>query len=142
MTNVKKQKVLFLLSGEENKIKEALILRLEKLGYVKRDAVYTDLSYDKSTHDVLRKSDHVANAVIKVTDFINPQAKISQIRSKLKDIFTSIVDLELGPSSSILLVSNDELRSNIDFGITLSDRTISEEEKTRLLVNRRKQKSN
>lgn len=138
MTSWVKRKVLFVLVGEDEKIKSLVIQRLRKLGYVNHDNVFTDINYDKSPQLPVWKKDSPGNALINVTDLIDPNAKSDQIKKKFTSSFNAVMVVSLRRDTKIPFVKDDELREQIEYGISLSDSTVSSEERLNLFLSRRR----
>lgn len=136
--SVKERKVLFVLVGEDEKLKGLVIQRLQKLKYVSRDNVFTDINYDKSSQLPVWKKDNSINGLINVTDLIDPNAKSDQIKKKFTGMFNAVMVVIIRPGSQIPFVKDDELREQIEYGISLSDATVPSEERLNLFLSRRR----
>lgn len=136
--SVKERKVLFVLVGEDEKLKALVIQRLQKLKYVSRDNVFTDINYDKSSQLPVWKKDNSINGLINVTDLIDPSAKSDQIKKKFTGMFNAVMVVAIRPGSQIPFVKDDELREQIEYGISLSDTTVPSEERLNLFLSRRR----
>lgn len=136
--STKDRKVLFVLIGEDEKIKGLVTQRLQKLGYVSRDNVFTDINYDKSSQLPVWKKDTPGNALINVTDLIDPNAKSDQIKKKFTNSFNAVMAVSLRSDTKIPFLKEDELREQIEYGISLSDTTVSSEERLNLFLSRRR----
>lgn len=136
--SVKERKVLFVLVGEDEKLKGLVIQRLQKLKYVSRDNVFTDINYDKSSQLPVWKKDNSINGLINVTDLIDPNAKSDQIKKKFTGMFNAVMVVVIRPGSQIPFVKDDELREQIEYGISLSDATVPSEERLNLFLSRRR----
>lgn len=136
--SVKERKVLFVLVGEDEKLKGLVIQRLQKLKYVSRDNVFTDINYDKSSQLPVWKKDNSINGLVNVTDLIDPNAKSDQIKKKFTGVFNAVMVVSIRPGSQIPFVKDDELREQIEYGISLSDATVPSEERLNLFLNRRR----
>lgn len=136
--SVKERKVLFVLVGEDEKLKGLVIQRLQKLKYVSRDNVFTDINYDKSSQLPVWKKDNSINGLINVTDLIEPNAKSDQIKKKFTGMFNAVMVVVIRPGSQIPFVKDNELREQIEYGISLSDTTVPSEERLNLFLSRRR----
>lgn len=136
--SVKERKVLFVLVGEDEKLKALVIQRLQKLSYVNRDNVFTDINYDKSTQLPVWNKGNSVNGLINVTDLIDPSVKSDQIKKKFTGMFNAVMVVVIRPGSQIPFVKDDELREQIDYGISLSDTTVPSEERLNLFLSRRR----
>lgn len=136
--SVKERKVLFVLVGEDEKIKGLVIQRLQKLGYVSRDNVFTDINYDKSSQLPIWKKDSPDNVLINVTDLIDPNVKSEQIKKKFTSSFNAVMVVGLNRDTKIPFIKDDELREQIEYGISLSDSSFSSEERLNLFLSRRR----
>lgn len=136
--SVKERKVLFVLVGEDEKLKGLVIQRLQKLKYVSRDNVFTDINYDKSSQLPVWKKDNSINGLINVTDLIEPNAKSDQIKKKFTGMFNAVMVVVIRPGSQIPFVKDNELREQIEYGISLSDSTVPSEERLNLFLSRRR----
>lgn len=136
--SVKERKVLFVLVGEDEKLKGLVIQRLQKLKYVSRDNVFTDINYDKSSQLPVWKKDNSINGLVNVTDLIDPNAKSDQIKKKFTGVFNAVMVVVIRPGSQIPFVKDDELREQIEYGISLSDATVPSEERLNLFLSRRR----
>lgn len=138
MSSVKKKKVLFVVHGPLQKVKDLTIQRLQKLGYLEKANVFTDINYEKSSHQSVWKKDDPSNALIDVTTQIDTEVKAEQIKKKFLATFTSVVIVELPRTATVFTVNDDDLRSQIEYGIALSDTSVSEEDRMNLFLSRRK----
>lgn len=134
----KEMKILFVLYGEEQRHRGLIANRVIKLGYVNKSHVYTDISYEKDTHSLAWKKSNGVSALVEVTDLIDPETKSVQIRQKLSLNFDIVLPLHVKSDTSLIKIDDDTFRQEIEYGVSLSNPRVSEEEKIRLLLSRKK----
>lgn len=132
------KKILFILYGEHKTTKSMIAKRLERLGYIDRNSSFTELDHSKAPDAPAWKKGNGVSAVVDVTDILDPRATAEMVRKKFAPTFDVVLTLEVRNTTSLLTLTNDEFRAEVDYGISLSDSSVDEDERLQLFLNRRK----
>ncbi|WP_396190437.1 hypothetical protein [Flavobacterium sp.] len=136
-----KKKILFVLFGEHQLPKKLIIQRIQKLKYVEKDHVFEDVNPDKPpVHPVWVKGNGI-NGIVDIKDPLDPVTKANQIRKKFTGLFQAVMTLHVTPKTGMLTVSDDCFREEIEYGISVSDITVSEEDRLEIMLNHRRKNS-